>query len=187
MSLATDDLDFEATVLEQRTEHHPAKIQLSVTNRSDERITLSGGPILPFTEIKSSHEGDEPELFLIPDKRDWITPTDGDGNPLDVPLIPSTSDGCWTVEYEGTVRSQTMRMQELTPDETISREYTLLAEDDDQCFSSGTYEFVDEQKIRKGEISSDHDEIPIDLKLEVEIRDDKTISIGTETNISSEI
>lgn len=146
--VTTDAFEFTATVLQQATAEHPARFRLAFTNTSESELSLSGGPILPFSSIRGEQQDGDERLLLIPDERDWITPTDGDGNVLDVPLIPqSRTNGCWTATYDGTLRKQTSLHTQVSPGETVSHEYTLLNWATDSCLPAGTWTFTDEQVV----------------------------------------
>ncbi|SEK31649.1 hypothetical protein SAMN04488691_101176 [Haloferax larsenii] len=146
--IPTDDFEFTATVLQQATAEHPARFRLTFTNTSESELSLSGGPTLPFSAIRGEQQDGDARLLLIPDERDWITPTGEGGNVLDVPLIPrSQTDGCWTAEYDGTLRKQTSLHTQVSPGETVSHEYTLLNWATDSCLPAGTWTFTDEQVV----------------------------------------
>ncbi|ELZ91980.1 hypothetical protein C440_16749 [Haloferax mucosum ATCC BAA-1512] len=172
------DFEVGATVIQTFTADHPARLRVRFKNTSETKLSLSGGPVLPFSTIRGEQQDGGARLILIPDERDWITPMDGDGTVLDVPLIPnSRTDGCWTVAYEGTLRKQTSLRTQVSPGESIGHEYTLLNWTADSCLPSGTYSFTDEQLVARGGQSRETRQFGVSFDLSAHLDSNGTVSV----------
>ena len=178
--ITAEDFSFEATVLDQFSERHPARLRIGFTNTGDAQFTLAGGPTLPFSSITGTKRDDDARLLLIPEEADWITPTDETGAPLDVPLIPSSSrDGCWIPEYEGTMRKQTMSVSRLAPGDAVSQTYTVLGDPDGACLPAASYCFSEDLTVRRGDVSSDTQAFEVSVGFSANVATDKQLTVST--------
>lgn len=141
----------EAEVLRSFAEEHPARVRLSFTNQTTERLLLSPGTMQgipgPLTAIRGRRREDDRELLVFyrgKDVRRYARCADGGGSPIpDEPV-----DGCWRVACSGGLEVISAHGQlELAPEERITGEYTVLDGFDEGCLSSGTYEFADSTAV----------------------------------------
>lgn len=179
--LTTDDIQFEAAVERQRTGRRPATVRLQYTNQSGSRATIAGGPVLPFSQIRTSDGPGHAHVFLVPEKRDWLTPTNERGEPIDVPLVPERPHGgCWTVGYDGLLRKQTMTVRELEPGETVAHEYTLLDGGNGPCFQAGTYVVADEVTVGRGGFSTEAPNYRARLGIAVDVAESGDVAVAAQ-------
>lgn len=176
--ITSDDIAFDVTVLQQFTNDSPAQLEVRFTNDSDTRLTLFGGPILPFTGLEGVQQDRDVALLLMPEDNSWITPTDGNGEVRDVPLVPpSRTDSCWTVEYEGMLRKQTMLVDELRTGESISHTYSLLDWGNESCLPTGSYAFRGGHSLQRGESSVETGKFEVTLGFEAELDTERRVSV----------
>lgn len=128
---STDDfpdlpVSASVSILRDYATTHPARIEFSLTNDSDEPQTYSFGPIVPWSTLYGTSETDS-EAILVPGEN--------------AKIVPESSRDCWTAKDD---LAQAQMIQNVTLDagETRSVEFSVLARKD-FCLEAGTYRFED--------------------------------------------
>jgi len=130
-SASTDDfpdlpVSASVSILRDYATTHPARIEFSLTNESDQAETYTFGPIVPWSTLYGTSETDS-EAILVPGEN--------------AKIVPESSRDCWTAKDD---LAQAQMLQDVTLDagETRSVEFSVLARKD-FCLEAGTYRFSD--------------------------------------------
>ncbi|MFW5918033.1 MAG: hypothetical protein ACOCR0_00990 [Haloferacaceae archaeon] len=188
------ELDLEASVLQSFDAEHPARLRLSLTNRTDSRHLLSPGVKRgidgPLTAIRGSRREDRRELLLFYRGRDveeYALCGSGDGSPIpDEPV-----DGCWRVACRDELETISAHGPvDLEPGETLAGEYTVLDGLDGGCLEPGRYEFEDSTAVgparrTDGRLEFASEPETLERRLTVRLEGDGTVSATAEATTGS--
>lgn len=167
---AADDLSAEAETLRASTNESPARITVTLANAADRDVRLHGGGNLPFSTYWSDGGG----LLLIPDDRQHVRRKDGDAGGF---VPESRTNGCW--QSKAMVVAEAIGVEAiLGPDESVSSDFTVLA--DSECPPAGTYTFENEIAVNDGRArATPLRELVVELALERNADGDVTSSSAT--------
>ncbi|MCD2203489.1 hypothetical protein [Halobacterium sp. KA-6] len=130
-----ENVTIDVTVTADFTTDHPARLEVAFTNDADDTQTFAFGSLVPWDAIRGTHEDNEAALLLSPNA--GVTPDE-------------PSDDCWQAT-DGVALPAVMYEETLDPDETVSREFRVLAAHDSQnCHPTGTYRFEDSNYLGEG-------------------------------------
>lgn len=143
----SSSVSLDATVLEPFDPDHPARLQLTLANRTDDQLLSLGvrrGIDGPFTAIRGHRREDGRELLVFYRGREldrYALCAESSETPVpDEPVA-----GCWRPRCsEGLEIISTHGRVTLEAGETLTGEYTLLDGFDEGCLAPGTYGFADE-------------------------------------------
>lgn len=143
-ALATDDLAFLVQPVEVFTDDHPARLRITLGNASDAPLTVVGSP---QPVVDPTADGG---LHLVPDDTRTLVAVDGQGDPLDVPLVPAApTDGCWTAGYADVrVRAVEARAT-LEPDQALVADYSLVDAAGGGCLPTRDVAFGDTRTVER--------------------------------------
>lgn len=147
------DLSFTASVEQPFTAEHPARVELALENRSDERVTMTvaHGIEGPFSAVEGSHLDTDATLLLFadPSSGDHRTPPGTPCRSDESALPDSRTDGCWRPACEYALLHAHASVT-LGPDERLAWPYVVLDGFNDTCLSAGTYRFIEPLAIAVG-------------------------------------
>lgn len=143
----SSSISLDATVLQSFDAAHPARLQLTLANRTDDQLLSLGvrrGIDGPFTAIRGHRREDGRELLVFYRGRELDRYAQC-AESSKTPIPDERVDGCWQPRCsEGLEVISTHGRVILEPGETLTGEYTLLDGFDEGCLAPGTYEFADE-------------------------------------------
>jgi hypothetical protein len=132
------DFEFVVSVVRQPSETAPGRIRASLTNRSGEERSLTGGDPLPVTATVT--DGPDEALLLFPDQADVFNSywwADGDEERDAATIDDAVYDGCWRAPAP--LWSTAAGAGVIVPEGlTIAADYYPLAHSDDGC-PTGSY------------------------------------------------
>ena len=149
-----DDFTFDVTIEEQFTDNHPAKIQITLTNLTDSKITLSTGTTPPFTSYLSGSDSDNSRFVLNPNVSEKNNQLDWIGE-YDDPISRTDEKECWNVTQEVLIEEIGM-VTKLESEETVEQTYDIYGYRNENCLPDGDYIFNDISTIQLGEKSNDN-------------------------------
>lgn len=142
--------DVEATVVEQFTDDHPARVRVAFRNPTDETRTYGFSASPPFSGLYGSPpgvDGDDRLLVLVPlESEAYVTAyseTWGAERTPTAAIPDAPTDGCW--HANGEISHHPIELgRTLDPGETLSETYAVLSareSDESGCEVVGEWRF----------------------------------------------
>lgn len=149
--------EISSELIKQRADSHPAKVRLSLLNKTSDSTRFDFGFTPPFSRYVLDAQNHDARLIFVP-------PTYS-GCP-EATCIPDTQvEGCWTSKAVPEIL-ETGTYKILSPSSTVERDYALLNHpDNDHCFPEGRHTGTDTIRIGRPESPSTY-HIKITIELE---------------------
>lgn len=161
-ALESDEIEIGGEPTSAFTEESTGRVDLSVTNLTDETKTVSALAALPIPPNAGEHTNSNDQLVLLPSDRTGYEHPDTD--PEDSVLPQSPTDGCWKPRPELGGPVLQPYGASIDSNESLTREYKAFAdEDNDSCLEPGVYTFESEVNV-----SGVDGEIDVELEIELE-------------------
>lgn len=182
----SDRMEFEVEVLSEFSETLPARLEITVWNRNEKRVTALAGSqfVLPFVDrdFAGVDQSGDPGLSLVPDEtRVIIDRPDGEPRRLTALLPDEPIDGCWQLPFAWSptwlTRDATLQIVTMVPGEWRSHRYSLYFIED--C-GPGTYSFENRFDLTVGEAGGDRDLYIARLGFDVTVREDRTLQVSSQ-------
>jgi hypothetical protein len=119
----------------------PARVRLTVHNRSDRELELRYGPVPPFSTSSGQHVRRPASLALVPEPR-----PSKDGSKATLPsadrFVPTERGDCWRATAAPRYETDRRALVTLTPGESYTRTYLVLGHPTNEgCLPAGSYVF----------------------------------------------
>lgn len=159
----SDRFEFEVEVRSGFTADSPARLEITVWNRTETQLTALAGSqfVLPFVDrdYAGIDQSGEPRLSLVPDDTRLIVDRDEEEPKRLTALLPEAPvDGCWRLPFEWApawlTRESSLKIASLVPGEWRSHRYGLYFIGD--C-EAGTFTFENRFDLAVGEATGDRE------------------------------
>lgn len=132
-------LSASVELVRQYSREKPARLQVSLTNRSDIPREITFGPSLPFSSLRGEQEDGVAVALLVPDDQTHVH-VEHTGNSNSQPAEPV--DGCWRIK--GVARNSIAQYERLDSGESVTEVYSIFASTENEgCLPAGAYRFED--------------------------------------------
>jgi len=140
-----DHLVATATVTQTDPEESPHVVEVSLSNRSTEDMSLQSGAIPPFSSLELDHLRQDASVFLLPTPVPdtlGIIDSNEDGEYGILPEQPI--EGCWE-SIDRPVLPEAFERLEINACDSYSRRFSLLSHaSNSECFPRGSYARTEE-------------------------------------------
>jgi hypothetical protein len=130
-----------ATLVEEATEDHPARIRVRLTNDAESQRTFRFGSSPPLSTYVSDRSGEDATLVLVPDDTSNVSIEDRNDDST-FRLVPDQpTDGCWQV-VDRIVGQDILQSRTVESGGSVTETFTVLAgADNDPCVPADDYRF----------------------------------------------
>ncbi|MFB6361714.1 MAG: hypothetical protein ABEH59_10390 [Halobacteriales archaeon] len=183
----SDRFEFEVEVRSGFTPESPARLEITVWNRTDTQLTALAGSrfVLPFVDrdYAGIDQSGDPGLSLVPDETRLIVDRD-DAEParLTALLPEAPKDGCWRLPFEWApawmTRESSLKIATLVPGEWRSHRYGLYFIGD--C-GPGTFTFENRFDIAVGQAAGERELLVARLGFDVTVAENGEIRVNDQT------
>lgn len=139
-------LSASVELVRQYSRDEPARLRISLVNRSDTAREITFGPSLPFSTLRGGKEEGAAVAVLVPDDRTHVH-VERAGDSSSEPAEPD--DGCWQIE--GVARDDIAQYERFDSGGSLTEAYSVYAlTENGDCLPPGEYRFEDSWVNRPG-------------------------------------
>lgn len=181
----SERFEFEVEVRSGFTADSPARLEITVWNRTDTQLTALAESqfVLPFVDrdYAGNDQSGETGLSLVPDETRLIVDReDTEPERLTALLPEAPNDGCWRLPFEWAptwlTRDSTLKIATLVPGEWRSHRYGLYFIED--C-EPGTFTFENRFDLAVGQATGDRELLVARLGFDVTVPENGEILVNT--------
>jgi len=182
----SDRFEFEVEVRSGFTADSPARLEITVWNRTETQLTALAGSqfVLPFVDrdYAGIDQSGEPRLSLVPDDTRLIVDRDEEEPKRLTALLPEAPvDGCWRLPFEWApawlTRESSLKIASLVPGELRSHRYGLYFIGD--C-EPGTFTFENRFDLAVGEATGDRELFVARLGFDITVPENGEIRVAVQ-------